>query len=94
MNLSEKEAHCVARLLQGAMFGESVLNGCRFCKFRCEGQEDFDAIRKRLYEETGVDLRLGAENNLLYSNFPYKRFLREANEETVIYFRNFFANLT
>ena len=97
MELTEKEAHCIARLLQSAMFGESLLCGCKFCKFQCKTAEDtaphLDAIRKRLTDETGVDLRLGAESNLLYSNFPHKRFLKNANEEIVNYFLNFFANL-
>ena len=33
MELNEKEAHCVARLLQGALFGKSYLDGCDYCKW-------------------------------------------------------------
>ena len=59
MELTEKEAHCVARLLQGAIFGESVLNGCVFCKFRCNTESDpaphLDKLRQKLWMETGVE---------------------------------------
>ena len=97
MELTEKESHCIARLLQGAIFGESVLNGCTFCKFRCSTESDpaphLDELRQKLWIETGVDLRFGSgKDKLPYSKFPYKRFLRASNEETIDYFRNFFVN--
>ena len=97
MELTEKEAHCIARLLQGALFGEDILNGCKFCKFKCTTKGNYaphlDALRKRLTDETGVDLRLGSEGSLLYSRFPYKRFLKNANAEIIDYFQKYFANL-
>ena len=42
MELTEKEAHCVARLLQGAIYGGgghcfgNPFDGCFFCKYNCE----------------------------------------------------------
>ena len=30
MELNEREAHCVARLLQGAIFGNDATDGCFF----------------------------------------------------------------
>ncbi len=59
MELTEQEAHCIARLLQGALFSENILNGCDYCKNRCyENRWDiFFSIRKRLSEETDVDLK-------------------------------------
>ena len=91
----EKESHCVARLLQGAIFGESLLTGRAFCKFRCSTREDpapcLDSLREKLWTATGVDLRLASgKDTLPYSNFPYKRFLRAANNEVISYFRSFF----
>lgn len=35
MELNEQEAHCIARLLQGAWYGETSWDGCSYCKFQC-----------------------------------------------------------
>ena len=50
-------------------------------------------IRKRLTEETGVDLGYGRNDTLYGSNFPYQQFLINSNEETRNYFKNYFANI-
>lgn len=85
MELSEKELHCVARLLQGAIFSESFVNGCAFCKFRCKTEKDaaphFDEIRMKLMDATGVDLGWGGGGILRPDDFPYRRFLKNSNEE-------------
>lgn len=59
MELTEQEAHCLARLLQGALFNENILTGCDYCKNRCyENRWDiFFLVRKRLSEATDVDLK-------------------------------------
>lgn len=57
--LTEKEAHCIARLLQGAVFGKngSVFDGCAFCKFQCnmDGEKGdiaphYDEIIRKLWK--------------------------------------------
>ena len=95
MELNEKETHCIARLLQSAIFGKSLISGCQFCKFRCDGDElsVINSMRNRLYDETGVDLRLGSDkrDELPFSDFPYKRFLKAANDDVINYYRVFFT---
>lgn len=103
--LTEKEAHCIARLLQGVIFADEDGNGgllstCEFCKFKCLKQDDrhhlsmphFTAIRKKLEQETGVDL-----GPMLYGNLlgwpPYKKFLKNSSDETKEFFRNFFSDI-
>ena len=94
MYLNEEEAHCVARLLQGALFGKSTDDGCEYCKFRCERVVDRTrAIRKRLTEETGVDLSNGTRVLLPHSNFPYNKFLKNANETAKKVYRNHLSYL-
>ncbi len=98
MELSEKEAHCVARLLQGAIYGESqsVFNGCTFCKFRCKNEKDpathFDEIMLKLKAITGVDLGVGDGSRIPFSNFPYRRFLKNSNDEIKSYIYEYFKN--
>ena len=99
MELSEKELHCVARLLQSAIYSDGLFRGCRFCKYRCAKEKDlaphFDILRQKLYEMTGVDLRIGSSTKdwLPYSQFPYKKFLRAANDDAIRYFRDAFADI-
>ena len=98
MELSEREAHCVARLLQGALFGKDIFDGCAYCKFQCYKDSEehhltmFRAIKERLTEEVGVDLGLEASAFLINSDFPYHKFLKNANPEIKEYFRTRFAN--
>ena len=95
MELNEREAHCIARLLQGAIFGEDVSDGCDYCKFQCTlGRFPFrEEIRKRLTEETGVDLSNGTRVLLPHSNFPYNKFLKNANETAKKVYRNHLSYL-
>ena len=89
MELNEREAHCVARLLQGAFFGEEITDGCDYCKFQCGIKFPVrEAIKKRLTEETGVDLSNGTWVMLPHSNFPYNKFLKNANETSKEVYRN------
>ena len=95
MELNEREAHCIARLLQGALLGETILDGCDHCKYRCFETrfENFYAIRKRLTEETGVDLGTRRYGMLPHSDFPYKMFLKNASEKTKEWYRAQFKYL-
>ena len=91
MELNERESHCVARLLQGAMFGNSIDDGCQFCKFRCERVVDMTReIRKRLTDETGVDLSLMTHGTEPLSKFPLGKFLINANADIKKVYREFF----
>lgn len=89
MELNEQEAHCIARLLQGIFLGDNTLDGCDFCKNRCyENRWDmFYAIRKRLSEETGVELLGMQYGTLPHSDFPYGMFLKNASEKTKAFYR-------
>ena len=93
MELNEQEAHCVARILQGAWYGKDILNGCTYCKYPCvDKQLLIGEIKKRLTEETGVDLSPKTGGFIIDSEFPYDKFLRNANEPVKEYFRTRFAN--
>lgn len=94
MNLTEKEAHCVARLLQGAMFGNhNTMAGCAFCKFQCGADDMYRQIQKKFETETGVDLDDNMPLDIFYSNFPYKKFLKNSNENVKEHFRKIFADV-
>lgn len=98
--MNEHNWHCIARLLQGAIYGGrgNVLDGCAFCKFKCheDGNGDpaphYDKIMAMISEKTGVDLLPGS-SKLHQSNFPYKKFLKKSNDEAKEYFRNFFRDV-
>ena len=95
MELDEKESHCVARLLQGAFYGESAVSGCTFCKFRCRESGEISMerkIREKFMAETGVDLTQITTPSIVYSKFPYKKFLKNSNENIKEYFRKIFAD--
>lgn len=104
VKFTEQETHCIARLLQGAVYGEDFLSGCSFCKFQCslvnrdKHSEKIYSIKPRwrqildkLTQATGVDCGIMDEGNLYGSNFPYKRFLKNSNAEAKEYFRNYFT---
>ena len=98
MELTEKEAHCVARLLQGAFFSKNPLNGCTFCKYQCRIKKDEPIstehiIREKLMAETGVDLTGIIPCDVVFSEFPYKKFLKNANETIKKHFREIFADI-
>ena len=94
--LTEQEAHCIARLLQSALYGgeANILAGCTFCRYPCrtEGKRcsNFNMIRDKLTQTTGVDVTPMLYGDLPHSDFPYKKFLKNANQEAKEYFRNFF----
>lgn len=105
VKFTEQEAHCVARMLQGAVYGEDFLSGCSFCKFKCSlaGRDKYSEkiystnprwrqILDRLTKLTGVDCGIIDEGNLYGSKFPYKRFLKNSNAEAEEYFRNYFSD--
>ena len=85
MELSEKELHCIARLLQGAMFSKSFVIGCQFCKFRCKTEKDpaphLDEVRIKLMTATGVDLGWGGGGILRPDDFSFHRFLKNSNKD-------------
>lgn len=98
MELSEREAHCVARLLQGALFGKDIFDGCAYCKFQCHKDSALMAslymqIRRRLTEETGVNLDSMVGGDLPNSDFPYFKFPANANPEIKEYFRTRFSHV-
>ena len=95
MELTEQEAHCLARLLQGALFNENILTGCDYCKNRCyENRCDiFFLVRKRLSEATDVDLKPEQYAELPHSDFPYGIFLKNASEKTKAWYRVKFNQL-
>ena len=96
MELSEKEAHCVARMLQSFLFGKYIGDGCQFCKFQCKTEKDvaphLDEIRMKLMDTTGVDLGWGGGGILRPDDFPYHRFLRNSNNEIKEKLRKYFSH--
>ena len=95
MKLTEKEAHCVARLLQSALFGKNIFDGCAFCKFKCKTKSDhaphLDEIRMKFMDATNVDLGYrGSRGILEKDSFQYDRFLKKSNEEVKEQIRRFF----
>lgn len=105
VKFTEQETHCIARLLQGAVYGEHFLSGCSFCKFQCSlaGRDNYSEkvytqqprwrkILNKLTKLTGVDCGIMDEGNLYGSKFPYKRFLKNSNAEAKKYFKNYFSD--
>ncbi len=105
VKFTEQESHCIARMLQGAVYGENFLSGCSFCKFQCSlvsrskysekiysQQPRWRQILDKLTKKTGVDCGVMDEGNLYGSQFPYKRFLKNSNAEAEEYFRNYFSD--
>lgn len=97
MELNKREAHCIARLLQGCIFNDNPFIGCLFCKYDCRDSNGIpthsEHAMKVLMDETGVDLTPGVYGSLKPMEFPYKKFLKNSNEKTKEYFRNFFKNV-
>ena len=91
MELNEQEAHCIARLLQSALFGKDIFDGCDYCKFQCYKQGNrlkmFDELRGRLTVETGVDVSPIVDTSFVNAHFPYHKFLVNSNEEFKAGFR-------
>lgn len=104
MELSEKEWHCVARMLQGGWYGYKHRpdSACEFCKYRQEcWQGDwecykpsgfFKEVAEKITKLTGVDLM--PEKNVTYlplCRVNQKRFLKNSTPEMIDYCKNFFA---
>lgn len=94
MELTEQEAHCIARHFQALLYGRGLSDACNFCKFQCFIGKDknfeflFEQIKERLTSELGVDLRVFPWETLPeLGNFPYKKFLANANEAVVAYYQ-------
>lgn len=79
--LTEKDVACIARLLQGSIFEDSIFYACRYCKYRKECLESHrksqdmhvDTVRKKLQQLTGIDLdyRYNRDNPL--EKFRYQK---------------------
>lgn len=58
--LTEQDLHCIARILQGVIFEDSLFFGCNYCHFQKECQKGgecaghFDVIRKKMERITGL----------------------------------------
>ena len=88
MELDEREAHCLARLIQGALHGDSIFDCCAFCRYPC-----YDLARDKMYSSwfykeifykleaaTGVSLgALVSEKDDGEFESPFDRFLINAN---------------
>ena len=93
MTLTNEEAHCLARLLQSALYGghaNNIFAGCSFCKNQCNRAERYDRLLRKLQNETGVDLSPAVYGSIQNGGFPYKKFLKNSNPKIRDYLRNFF----
>lgn len=100
MKLNEAEAHCLARMLQGALYGgqQNPFDGCRFCKYNRWAKDgddckNFTGVSIRLTEFTDVDLSPAVYGWLPPGKFPYKKFLKGADDGIKQQFRNFFQKM-
>lgn len=104
MELTKQEAHCIARLLQSAIFSpeHGLFDACSYCKYKCFQEIDngqgvkmpqFDLLLRKLMNETGVDLIPGAYGAFYPGGFPYKKFLKNSNDEIKEFFRSFFKDI-
>ena len=82
MKLNEAEAHCLARMLQGALYGgqQNPFDGCRFCKYNRWAKDGDDCKNF-----TGISIRL--------TEFTDKKFLKGADDGIKQQFRNFFQKM-
>ena len=103
MELTEKEAHCVARLIQDGMFGKRALDGCWFCKYRndCQKVDEhqlydppfYKELAKKITLNTGVDIVKDNDcPSLPPSLFPYRKFLKNADSSIKEYFKSYFSD--
>ena len=63
INMGDKDLHCAARIIQSALFADSIFYGCNFCKYKNEcfaeripGDMYFDKLREKLQGLTGIDI--------------------------------------
>ena len=82
MELSEKDMHCLARLLQGELYEDNKLFCCRgYCKYSGECVEDarnhkkfqYNILREHLEAVTGVYL-----GYLANPEYVYKRMMKDS----------------
>ena len=71
------------------------MRACQYCKYQCyKADKGIEQIRKRLSDETGVDLGAATAGQfLLESDFPYLKFLKNSNDEIKEYYRERFKNI-
>ena len=89
MELTKQEAHCIARLLQSAIFSpdHEIFAGCRFCKYPCMKEAEkwddmslvnlprYDEVMSKITNGTGVDVRPAVYGCIEPGGMPYKKFL-------------------
>ena len=103
MELSEKELHCVARLIQGGVFGKRAFDGCWFCKYRddCQKADDhqfydppfYKELAKKITLNTGVDIEKDNDSSVLPpSLIPFRKFLKNADVSIKEYFKSYFSD--
>ena len=103
MELTEKEAHCVARLIQGGMFGKRALDGCWFCKYRndCQKVDEHQLYDPPFYKELAKKITLNTGVDIVKDNdypalppslFPYRKFLKNADSSIKEYFKSYFSD--
>ena len=68
--LTDKDLHCIARMLQSVLFAENIFYGCNFCKYKNEcfqgntvNNMNDTHVRKKLQEITGINLDLFFNRN-------------------------------
>lgn len=96
MELSEQEAHCIARLLQSALHAgdEGIMTGCSYCKYNCGSRLPmFYTIKRRLTEETGVDVQGQFGGTMPTDNFPHLTFLKNSNQKIQEYYQTICSNI-
>lgn len=76
--MSDQDLHCVTRLLQSALFADSIFYGCQYCKYYNNCFPDgtiknhdmhYDKIMKKLQDITGIDTSPGYDRNNLEAKF-------------------------
>jgi len=100
MELTEKEAHCVARLIQGGVIGKRAVDGCWFCKYRDEcrrenflNPSEYQKLAMKITAETGVDIvQDNGYPTLPPSLLPYRKFLKSSHSGIKEYFKNYFSD--
>ena len=84
--LSEKDLHCIARLLQSTVFAGDLFFGCNFCMYQCFGEsgvpaKNYSAVMEKLQGITGVDMNpLCSGENALFKQ-DIRKFLKASNPE-------------
>ena len=77
--LNDKDLHCIARIIQSALFADSLFYGCQYCEYcqkcffekNCEDSY-FELLRKKLQDITKIDLSIMCDPNNLEEKFKKK----------------------